>query len=87
MEHQKMFNLLNEASDSRYERRKWNLVNDQSNANYDVGHEAIYNTEVLKSNLCDQNDAYIVVRGDITVLPTSATHVAFTNVHHSLIVL
>ena len=30
-----------------------NIVNDQSNANYDVGNGVIYNTEVLKSNLCD----------------------------------
>ena len=29
------------------------FVNDQSILNYDVGTEIIYNTEVLKSNLCD----------------------------------
>ena len=54
---------MNEASDSKFVTRKWNIVNDQSNANYDVGNEIIYNTEVLKSNLCDYNDAYILVRG------------------------
>ena len=43
--------------------RKCNIVNDQSNANYDVGNEIIYSTEVLKSNLCNYNDAYILVRG------------------------
>ena len=26
---------------------KWNIGNDQSNANYNVGNETIYNTEVL----------------------------------------
>ena len=26
----------------------------------------MYNTEVLKSNICDYNDAYILVRGNIT---------------------
>ena len=36
MEHQKTLNLSNEASDSRFAIRKWNIVNDQSNANYDV---------------------------------------------------
>ena len=40
--------------------KKWNIVIHQSNANYDVGKEIIYNTEVLKSNLCDYNDAYIL---------------------------
>ena len=46
MEHQKILNLLNEASDSKFVTRKWNIVNDQSNSNYDVGTEIIYNTKV-----------------------------------------
>ena len=33
MEHQKILNLLNEANDSKFVTRKWNIVNDQSNAN------------------------------------------------------
>ena len=37
--------------------RKWNIANDQSNVNYDVRNEIIYNTGVLKSNLSDYNDA------------------------------
>ena len=57
MEHQIILNLLNEASDSKFVTRKWKIVNEQSNANYDVGHKIVYNTEVLKSNLCDFNDA------------------------------
>ena len=46
MEHQKILNLLNEASDSKFVTRKWNIVNDQLNSNYDVGTEIIYNTKV-----------------------------------------
>ena len=45
--------------------------------NYDVGNEIIYNTEVLKSNLCDYNNTYILVRGDITVMAAPATQVSF----------
>ena len=41
MEHQKMLNLLNEASNYKFVTRKWKIVNDQSNANYDVGNEII----------------------------------------------
>ena len=44
---------MNEANNSKFVTRKWNIVNDQSNGNYGVGNEIIYNTEVLKSNLCD----------------------------------
>ena len=57
MEHQKILNLLNEVDNSKSVTRKWNIVNHQSNANYDVGNKVIYNTEVLKSNLCDYNNA------------------------------
>ena len=53
MGHQKILSLLNKANDSRFVTRKWNIVNDESNANYDVGNEVMYNAEVLKSNLCD----------------------------------
>ena len=67
MKHQKILNLWNETSDSKFVTRKWNIVNDQSSANYDVGNKIIYNAKVLRSNLCDYNDAYIFVRGDITI--------------------
>ena len=66
--HQQILNFLNEASGSRFWARKWNIVNDQSKANYDKGNEIIYNTEVLKSRLCNYKNAYILVTGDITVL-------------------
>ena len=58
--------------------RKWNIFNHQSKSNY-VGNEIIYNTEVLKSNLCDYNDTYILVRGDITVTAAPATQISFKN--------
>ena len=35
------------------------IINNQSNANYDVGNVIIYNKEILKSNLCNYNDAHI----------------------------
>ena len=44
---------MNKASDPKFVTRKWNILNDQSNANYDVANETTYNTEALKSNLCD----------------------------------
>ena len=40
----------------------------------------ISKTEVLKSNLCDYNDAYILVSGDIiTTANNHATSIAFKN--------
>ena len=52
MEYQKILNLLNEESDSKFVMRKWNIVNDNSKANYEEGIEITYNTELLKPNLC-----------------------------------
>ena len=68
MEHQKTLNLLNEASNSKSATKKWNTINDESNANYDAGTEIISYIEILRSNLCNYNDAYILVRGDITIV-------------------
>ena len=39
----------------------------------------IFNTEVLKSNLCDYNNAYILARGGITMIRHTATYVEFKN--------
>ena len=79
MEHQKILNLLNETSDSKFVTRKWNIVNDQSKASYNVGNEIIYNTGLLKPNLCDYNNAYILVRGDITIIGYQVIQVTFKN--------
>ena len=68
MKHQQILYLWNEANDLKLVTRKCNIVNDQSNANYNVGNEFIYNKEVLKSNLCDYNNANILVTGDINVI-------------------
>ena len=79
MAHQKVLNLLNEANDSKFEKRKWNIAIDNSKPNYDAVNEITYNTEVLKSNLCDYNDAYILLRGNITIIGHQVTQVAFKN--------
>ena len=41
MEYQKILNLLIEANDPKSVARKWNIVNDNSQTNYDVGSEII----------------------------------------------
>ena len=77
MELQKI-HLLNKASNSTFVTKKSIIAN--LKASYSVGNEITYNTEILKCNLCDYNDAYILVRGDITVAGhIIATVVAFKN--------
>ena len=48
-----MLNVLNEANDSKFVTRKWNIVTDNSKTNYGAGSEIIYNSEVLKFKFCN----------------------------------
>ena len=75
-----MLNLLNEASDSKFISRNWDIVDNQAKENYSVRNEIIHNTEELKANLRDYSDAYILVRADTTIIGHNvATQVAFKN--------
>ena len=71
MEFQKIVNFINRTSDDkdlpRFVTKKWNEVYDQSGGNYNVNKEIRIKTSMLRSDLCDYSDAYIVVKGDITL--------------------
>ena len=43
MEHQQIIPLLNESNDFKFVPRKWNIVNEQSKANYDAVKDIIKN--------------------------------------------
>ena len=86
METQKTANLLGNADNDslKFATRKWYLINDQNNTNYCDGDEngatIKFETKVIRSNLCDYSDAYILVKGDITATGCDAnTKVAFKN--------
>ena len=63
--------MLDTTSDDknlpRFVTKKWIEVYDQSGKDYRVNKEIRIKTPMLRSNLCDFNDAYIVVKGVITV--------------------
>ena len=72
--------MLNPLNKSKFITKNWNIDNDQSNVKLGVGNEIRYITEILKSNLFNFNDAYALVRSDITIIGSnSATQVAFKN--------
>ena len=86
MKTRKIVNLLSdfEESNSKFATRKWYIINDQNNGQYGGGNEnesAIkFETKVIKPNLCDYSDGYILVTGDITVIGGNTdTKVAFKN--------
>ena len=51
----------------RFATKKWIEVYDQSEKNYNVNKEIRIKTPMLRSDLCDFSDVYIVVKGTITV--------------------
>ena len=71
MEFEKITNLLDTTSDTkdlpRLVTKKWIEVYDQSEKNYSVNKEIRIKTPLLRSDLCDFSEAYIVVKGTITV--------------------
>ena len=71
MEFQKISNLLDITSNNKdltkYVTKKWIEVYDQSEKNYNLNKEIRTKTPMFRSDLCDFSDAYIVVKGDITV--------------------
>ena len=87
MEFQKITNLLDVTSDDknlpRFVTKKWIEVYDQSEKNYSINKEIRIKTPMLRSDLCDFSDAYIVVKGKVTVTNPDNTKrnkaVAFKN--------
>ena len=75
MEIQKIINLLNKIdTDSKhFATKKWYIINDENNTNYSVNKDTgannpdtiKYDARVLKPNLCDYAEAYILVDGTI----------------------
>ena len=61
MEYQKITNLLG----NKFE--KWIEVYDQSGETYNTNNQIRFKTSMLRSDLCDYSDVYIIVKGDITV--------------------
>ena len=75
MENQKIINLLDKIDTDfkHFATKKWYIINDENNTNYGVNKDTgadnpdsiKYDTRVLKPNLCDYAEAYILVDGTI----------------------
>ena len=74
MEYQKIANLIEDTSNqpSKFRTRNWVEINDESRGTYNVGSQIKFKTTMLKSSLCNYSDAYILVKGNISVNATAA---------------
>ena len=71
MKFQKITNFLDITSENKdlpkLVTKKWIEVYDQSGGNHNPNKEIWIKTSMLRSDLCDYSDAYINVKGTITV--------------------
>ena len=68
MEYEKIANLLKNESNkpSKFRTRNWVEINDEARGTY-TDTDVKFKTAILRSNLCDYADAYILVKGTITI--------------------
>ena len=87
MEYQKTANLIDDASNqpSTFQTKNWVEINDESRGTYNVNSQIKFKTTVLKSSLCDYRDAYIFVKGAITVNNTAAAGADAKNTNKKVI--
>ena len=79
MDYQKIVNLLDDTTNqtSKFRTRNWVEINDESPEKYDNSNIK-FKMSIIKSNLCDYSDAYIPVKGTMTI-PNTVAAVNNTN--------
>ena len=87
MEYQKIANLLDSALNkpSKFRARNWAKINDDIRVAYSPNKQIRFKTAMLRSSLCDCSDAYILVKGNISVNNTAAAGAAVNNVAKKVI--
>ena len=78
MEYQKIANLLNNESNkpSKFRTKNWVEINDDVRCVYSPNKQIRFKTSMLRFSLCDYSDAYILVKGNITVNNTAGAGAA-----------
>ena len=78
MEYQKIPNLLDGGSNqpSKFRTKNRAEINDESRGTYAVNKDIKFKTLMLRSSLCDYSDAYIPVKGNISVNNTAGVGAA-----------
>ena len=88
MEYQKIANLIDDYvsnQPSKFRTRNRVEINDESRGAYNVNSQIKFKTTMLKYILCDYSDAYILVKGTISVNNTAAQGAAANNTNKKVI--
>ena len=65
MEYQKIMNLLENAPNQPS--KLWVEINDNTRGTYNTNNQIKLKNSMPKSNLCDYNGAYVLVKGTISI--------------------
>ena len=81
MECQKIANLLNDTTNkpSKFRTKNWVEINDDIRSAFSPNKQIRFKTAMLKSSLCDYSDAYILVKGNISVNNTAVAAADLNN--------
>ena len=87
MKYQKIINLLDNTPNqpSKFKTKNWVEINDESHGVYNIGSQIKFKTSMLRSSLCEYSDAYILVKGTITV-PNARTAATPNNRNKKVII-
>ena len=79
--------MLDSASNkpSKFRARNWVEINDDIRVAYSPNKQIRFKTAMLRSSLCDYSDAYILVKGNISVNNTAADGAAANNTNKKVI--
>ena len=74
MEYQKIANLLDNGvavnasnQSSKFRTKSWVEMNDESRGRYTTSSDIKFKTSLIRSSLCGYADAYILLKGTITI--------------------
>ena len=70
---------------SKFRTRNWVVINDDIRGAYSPNKQFRFKTTMLRSSLCDNSDAYILVKGNISVSNTTAAGAAANSRNTKLI--
>ena len=64
---------------TKFRTKNWVEINDESQRTYNTNSQIKFKTSMLRSNLCNYSDAYILVNGTITGRGNNNIQVVFKN--------
>ena len=87
MEYQKIINLLDKKPNqpTKFRTKIWVEINDESQGTLNKDNQIRFKTPMFRSSLCDYSDAYILVKGPITVANTAGAGQGANNANKMVI--